>query len=116
MFKTINGFTKAKMIEAVNTKMMDHKSFGYHKGAGASGCLYLAQDGNRCAVGIFIPTGHPAQDSGDVRIMLPKFMDLLDVMPLKLEGLREMQRVHDQHESGDPRSAIIKWINEKVQE
>lgn len=53
-FKCINGYTKDKMIEMIKTRMLDHRSMN----SVGTYCSYLAPDGNRCAVGVFIPDGH----------------------------------------------------------
>lgn len=61
-------------------------------------CSYFDDRGRKCAVGIFIPDGHPAQKYvGNVEELLRTYPDLPD--PLIFDNfalLQSLQRVHDQ--------------------
>ena len=64
---------------------------------GGERCEYLTKDGRKCAIGIFIPDGHEAQeDENTVIITLGTYPDLWDYMPSQ-DGtkLREFQIFHD---------------------
>lgn len=114
-YKTINGWTKAKMIAAIQTKMMDHPSI-----SGLGGCTYLAADGNKCAVGVFIPDGHVAQEATCyMSTLLLEHPTLEGYMPLQLEALCQLQSVHDSDamfDSSDRRPKLIAWIEENVED
>lgn len=65
-------------------------------------CLYLAPDGNKCVVGIFIPDGHPAQEfEGDVSNLLDQFDDLPKwFYDDRMERLMsDLQGIHDSEKS-----------------
>ncbi len=110
MHKPINGFSKEKIIKVIQMRMLDHQS--YHGGY----CRYKAPDGNRCAVGVFIPNGHKSESSTlAVDRLLEKYSDLLDKMPLGKVGMTVLQIVHDQSRNVDPRPAIIDWVQKHVE-
>ena len=116
MFTTRNGWTVARMKEAIQTRNLGRPAYG--RGAR---CTYLAPDGNRCAVGVFIPDGH-ASIVGDVaemdaRDLLTTFPDLAEHMPIDEDGLMLMQNVHDICPHGvDPRPRLLAWIAEYVRD
>lgn len=127
-FKCINGFTKQKMIDTINEKMLDHGSWnpGVHPD-GVSGpgfCAYRSPNGNKCAVGVFIPDDLyvPEMEGRGVRhISFTDFYPGIEkCMPLELDGLYEMQQRHDvsatQTPTLDPRPALIEWINANVED
>lgn len=117
MTKTINGWTKARMIEAIQTRMMDHRSVRLDDAGNPIGCRYKAPDGNRCAVGVFIPDNHPAENHGGaVGHILDKYVDLRELMPLPADSLYILQGIHDCCRRGDPRPLLINWINENVED
>lgn len=65
-----------------------------------STCVYLAPDGNKCAVGIHIPDGHEAQNAIlTVTNLAFKYPDLAGIAwPDSEWGLRlarELQKLHD---------------------
>lgn len=117
MYMTINGWTKAKMIEAIQTKMLDHVSAAWSVKSESMLCAYQAPDGNRCAVGVFMPDGHSGLGlKGGAGELLDTYPDLIPVMPLPPVGLSSMQAAHDtfNNTSADPRPAVIQWINDNV--
>ena len=61
------------------------------------GCFYKNHEGKKCAIGIFIPDGHAAQNFiGGVRDLLRNFPSLWKYMPSSnLEKLSHFQWVHD---------------------
>lgn len=79
-----------------------------------SGCAYLAPDGSRCAIGVFIPEGHPAQGyEGTVGWLMEEHPDLFE------DGchsgfLSELQEVHDGADTRRPkfRQRLIDVANE----
>lgn len=90
-YKAINGWTKARMKEQIRAKNDGSKA------RDELGCCYMTPDGNRCAVGCFIPDDNEvALDyAGAVSYLLRYCPDLKDVLPLELSGLLAMQIVHD---------------------
>lgn len=73
-------------------------------------CLYLSKNGNKCAVGAWIPDGHPAQTlSGNVESLLDAHPDLFEENgPLFIKGLTTpetvivwqfLQKIHDKSTS-----------------
>lgn len=120
-YKTMNGWTKAGMMQAIRDKMLDHPS----KAPDGQTCAYRAADGNRCAVGVFLPDGHPAESSiVNIDQVYTDYIDLRTVLPLALGGLCAMQIVHDytgdmdtpRPDDSDPRPDVLRWIEENVED
>jgi hypothetical protein len=111
MFKPINGYTKTKMIEMIQTTMLDHPSMNGIQ------CAYLASDGNRCAVGVFLPNNHASLfDERDVRGLIGAHPELKGYMPLPLAAMTSLQDIHDDcPDTEDPRPELINWINNNVE-
>jgi hypothetical protein len=82
--------------------------------------VYRASDGNKCAIGCFIPDDiyHPEMENQGLYTLLNKWSGLSFYMPLYADGLDGLQRVHDglaisQSTLGlDPRPVCINWIRE----
>lgn len=64
---------------------------------GADGlCRYLTEVGTKCAIGRFIPDGHPAQLSMDpIEMLLRDYPELSKLFPGTPEFLGAVQRWHD---------------------
>jgi len=124
MYKTINGWTKAKMIEQIklrnnSTKSMEESGF----------CMYRGPNNNACAVGCFIPDELyvPRMEKGyPARSLVREFINIRDSMPLDPYGLAAMQNIHD-YNAGDtqtryryPQLNVVErltaWINENVED
>lgn len=90
-YRLKTGWTKEKAL-AVLFKGNDGS-----KAADCYGdCLYLSETGNKCAVGCFIPDGHPAQSlRGGFTALRDQYPELLGIMPLDDEGMLTLQRAHD---------------------
>lgn len=112
MYQIINNWTKEEMKIAINTKMFSYPS----KSDGM--CMYLAPDGNRCAIGVFIPCGHPAEKSeAAVTFVLNGYPELKAIMPLESHALSYLQAIHDSTPMNkDPRPELLQWIEENVQD
>jgi hypothetical protein len=120
MYECINGWTKEKMIAAIQEGVKGKPSFVRTRNT----CAYRGDDGNKCAVGCFIPDSEYLEDmdtkEGGVRPLLARHPQLERFMPLRLEALAALQAVHDskydyiggRHE--DPRPALIDWIEANV--
>lgn len=126
MYKPINGWTKKKILKVIEarrynvaaTKLVGSKTL----------CAYLTPNGNKCAVGLFIPTGHIAQKATSaVQSILNENKDLQKLMPFELKVLKEFQYVHDR-ESAEIRHgtqqkfgrnaklAMLTWVKENVED
>ena len=61
-----------------------------------NGCVYETSNGNRCAVGCFIPDGHEALEFiGGASQLLDEYPELLNAMPMELDDLARLQSEHD---------------------
>lgn len=83
-------------------------------------CAYLSPQGNRCAIGLYIPDGHAAQRyDGAVCGLLCRHDDLQAYMPFdNAEALSAFQNAHD---GLDPKATVseqmqclIEWVQENV--
>lgn len=120
-YKTMNGWTKERMIKQIMERNNGTRAV-VNDEEGPPVCLYETEDGNHCAVGCFIPSGHPAMEFKDsVCFLLEAHQDLKSVLPLDLSGLKQFQQAHDLHDvrvmyGCDPRPDLIRWINENVED
>lgn len=115
MYRTINGWTKERMKDQIRARNTGKPSID----PGYSFCLYESAGGlNHCAVGCFIPPHHEAlQFKGSAGTMLRHHNDLLSVMPLQVDGLLQMQDVHDSmHALRDMRDVLCDWIDLNVED
>lgn len=117
MFTAINGWTKAKILKVIRARR-------YNAPAVSEGtCAYLTKNGNRCAVGLFIPKGHEGSSLfGDVTELLGYHPDLESKMPLTTTALKRLQRVHDDcsvENNGtknlNAKEAMIAWVKANVE-
>lgn len=111
-YKIINGWTKKKMKQAILEGNNGTRS------TGASGaCLYRGLNGNKCAVGCFIPDGRYCEsfESGDLSDVLQEIEAPLDYI-----GMVRMQRRHDsrrvENENENIAIALCQWIDDNCQE
>lgn len=118
-YKTINGWTKEKMLEVVKARPFEERavfSFLGEDGIVHTICEYLSKNGNKCAAGLFIPDGHPSQMINDtIGHKLYKHPDLKTVMPLDTAGMQAFQDVHDGAITVSAKSLMIKWVEEMVE-
>lgn len=116
-YKTKNGWTKEKMIEAIKTRNNGKPCVDE-----LGDCVYSDDNGNHCAVGVFIPDDHAATKSDYPASALTKYYkDLELVLPIHEYGLDELQIVHDQltyksfKNLQDIRPLLIDWIEKNVE-
>lgn len=115
MYKCINGWTKSKMLKVVKARRYNCRSTEHDI------CAYLSSNGNKCALGLFIPNRHLGlQTSGNYHDLIRKCPDLLDKMPLTKSGMIKLQIVHDLCDEspykGNAKAAMIDWIEKNVEE
>jgi hypothetical protein len=78
------------------------------------GCAYRGSNNNKCAVGCFIPDDLYRSSFESVWVRnLPQ--NIIDIMPLNVEGMVLLQEVHDD-DSDNVREAMIEWIEDHVQD
>jgi hypothetical protein len=118
MYKTINGWTKAKMIEQIKLKNNGERSVErFSNGDILPSCRYRGTNDNACAVGCFIPDTlyvESMEYRGTIEL-LRKFSTLKEHMPLSENAMEMLQILHDRasdHE--DVRDRMINWININV--
>jgi hypothetical protein len=93
MYKLANGWTKEKVIAQVKKFNNGTKAVNDFKL-----CIYKAKDGNRCAIGCFIPEEHKEalNFQGSVGSLLNRYPNLKPYMPFaNLDALEDFQRAHD---------------------
>ena len=72
-------------------------------------CLYLNENGLKCAIGALIPDGHEAQSFiGSVGQLLKKYPDLKEHTGEDLLFLKRLQGIHDTHPLCDWASELDK--------
>jgi len=114
MYKPINGWTKDKILEVYKNRKFENEAWDDN----LQNCAYETADGNRCAVGIFIPDGHPGLKLRDgVEILLEKYSELMNVMPLELTALRSLQNLHDSNGGRffNVKQSMIEWVQANVE-
>lgn len=90
----INGWTKETVIKHITDNFKGKAMIG--GGPLGKTCVYLTSTGRKCAVGLFIPDGHEAQQySGTSVLMIEAHPDLADKMPLSKRALYDFQTRHD---------------------
>jgi hypothetical protein len=92
-FKLANGWTKETVMAQIKKYNNGSRSMieGY--------CLYEGPDGNRCAIGCFIPDGHEALNRGynSAPTIMRCYPELQKLMPFAEScELLEFQSAHDE--------------------
>lgn len=105
---------KQEIIDTINEKFTGqavNDKFGT--------CQYLTEDGRKCAIGMFIPDGHPAQHKiTDVISLLNEYPDLGRYMPF--DNLNTLNKFQDCHDScldtemslEEQKQILIDFVNE----
>ena len=90
--KLINGWTKRKVMNRIKKYNNGKRAVNYT----GDRCVYLAPNGNRCAIGCFIPDSHSALcEKCKVESLIENYPDLTTVMPFEVGGLVLFQTAHD---------------------
>ncbi len=118
MFKAINGYNRAKIIAQIKLRNNGTRAvndFG--------SCLYRASNGNVCFAGAFIPDDKYSASFENGTINAGELEPVICHMPLELDGMIKLQRVHDfygtnyEERPSEGRSlheTMEKWVNENV--
>ena len=115
MYKLKNGFKKWEVISLLEQFNKGERSFNEFEKM----CVYETANGNHCAVGCFIPDGHPGMKTlGAVRRLLDLHPDLKECMPLDTVGMTALQRVHDTSHKYvlDVKTRMTNWVKANVKE
>ena len=118
MYQPINGWTKQKILDVIRARPFEDRAMDND-----GNCVYLAPDGNKCAVGLFIPDGHDGLTyKGSIYELLKACPDLYTYMPLNVGGMDTLQLTHD----GDNevyegsrftcKAAMIDWVEKHVED
>lgn len=115
MYELQNGWTKKQMKKAILQGNMNTKSLAYGY------CAYNAPDGNRCAVGCFIPDDIYFKDmeGQNIELLAHSYPGINSYLPIDAEGLCWLQLTHDnfvQYGTNTMHSVLLKWIEDNVQE
>lgn len=115
MYKTINGWTKAKMKKAI--KKYNNGTLSARDGQ----CVYKnSVDNNRCAVGCFLPEESDLfHFQGSVIELFNQDSNLKEIMPLRLKGLSKLQLIHDNknnQETNNMHKILFNWIDKNVRD
>jgi len=116
--KLINGWTKEKVMAQVMKYNKGERAlfFSEKHNVVQDTCVYEDKDGNRCAVGCFIPDGHVALKS---RLTAPSLVEeyaaLKPLMPFEGDGLTMFQKTHDKALNGDVYRAIDVFLDSEVE-
>ncbi len=113
MYKTQNGWTKAKMIERIKQRNNGKRSVRPASRPHAEVCMYRAPDGNRCAVGCFIEDNIYEADMEGCSAY-----DFIGIkFPLSKRGMRSLQCAHDEAGLTDNIHEVLEaWINKNVKD
>lgn len=108
MFKCINGWTKAEMIEVI-------KNRPNYKCTYAGTCFYRNGNGGKCAIGAFIPDDlyHPRIESQRACGVFDTYSGLS--FPLDGPALNAFQVIHDTTKHNDINAELIKWVEANVE-
>jgi len=88
MIEYKNGYTMESTIEKLCTEFKG-------KAQELDLCVYLTNEGRKCAVGCFFPPGEWTNFRGSVSQILRCYPQLSAFMPMDEDSLSELQAVHD---------------------
>ena len=88
----LNGFTRESTMAAIKAYNDNTRAYDNDR----EECMYETNEGNRCAVGCFIPDDHDGlMYHGGARALLSNYPDLETFMPMSVERLVSLQNTHD---------------------
>lgn len=116
----INGWNKQSMIEHVKEHFKG-KSYIKDDSCLGESCLYRAEDGRKCAVGMFVPASlySPSFEKASAYSILNNNQSLANCMPITITGMALFQVAHDNLDncltSDQQRDKLLSWIEENVE-
>lgn len=119
--KTINGWTKAKMIEHIKANFKGKSVSQISNSFGTSEiCAYRGEQGKKCAVGMFIPDNNYSirmekSDKNSAEFVIKNY-NLDKDMPLEIRGMEILQNMHDRSSEQYVLNNLIEWIEETVED
>lgn len=116
-YKLINGWKKAEVISRITSRLPSRGPCEHDEETGC--CAYFRpSDGARCAVGAFVPKGRIQQLTNytkPVADLLEDYPEMVSVMPLELEGLEQLQKLHDNAAANaNIKNILINWVKKHV--
>lgn len=110
MYKTINGWTKEKMIQHVKDNFKG-------KSVNLSGlCVYRGRNETKCAAGLFMKDEDYsfAFEHRNIKTLMKEHPEIKDSMPLDSDGMISLQFIHDERVAEDPLPKILNFIEHEV--
>ena len=109
MYEPINGWTRQEIIQKIDQYVPKDGCFD------GRDCVYqLHQDDlaeARCAVGACLPDGEWLKELAAADELVDQYPELEGQIPLEVEGLLHMQKVHDQAVGLDNvKLKLIEWV------
>ena len=109
-----NGWTKQRMLDAVNTHVPENGAFNL-----VGGCQYVLEGVGRCAAGAMLSDEHAALYGGfggsTHELVAKARYDRVELgFPLGGEGMSQLQRLHDKEPHG-ARARVLAWIEANVE-
>lgn len=116
-YKLINGWKKGEVISCITNRLPRRGPCEHDEDIGC--CAYFRSgDGARCAVGAFVPKGRIQQLANytkPVADLLEDYPEMVSVMPLELEGLEQLQKLHDNAAANSNiKNILINWVKKHV--
>lgn len=80
-------------------------------------CVYQTEDGNRCAIGCFIPDNHISlRTFGSLEKLLKEYPELQNFMPFNdLGALKKFQNCHDIAVNSYVHITLEKWLERNAE-
>lgn len=113
MYEPINGWTRQEIIQKIEQYVPKDGCFdGYD-------CLYQMEQDDlpeaRCAVGACLPDGEWLNEIASADELVDQYPELGGQIPLDVEGLLSMQKVHDEAVGvDDVKMKLIEWVETHV--
>jgi len=115
-YKPINGWTKAKIIETLNSRpdilCVDSDS----------NPIFFDEKGNSCAVGVFIPKERRNKVMNELGVseLFNKFPETAKTLPLELVAMCSLQTIHDTmlfwRSDDSINDMLIQWVLKNVKD
>ena len=115
MYEPINGWTRQEIIQKIDQYVPKDGCFD------GRDCVYQLQQPHeglpeaRCAVGACLPDGEWLKELASADELVDQYPELAGQIPLEVEGLLHMQKVHDEAVGlDDVKSKLIEWVETHV--